>query len=101
MATHWDKAYYESDVIEELWHDCSDEESLTNGDGVSDSKSEDDGEPINIWFTDIVKTHKGVTGTVFEQDGKMYVQRCLLGKFCYVPCNLYEDTDHTLELLVT
>ena len=98
---HYDSGIDESDDTEEIYHDGSEEESLTADNSIGDNYSEDNGELINSGFTDSICAHKGVIRTEFEENRNMYVQRCLLGGLYYVPCNLYDnrsDSGHTSTL---
>ena len=39
------------------------------------------------------------TGTVIEENGTLYVQKCLMGEFYYESCALYGDTSESTTLL--
>lgn len=98
MAAHGDEIYFDSnsngdDDIEEIYHDCSDEES--------ESESESNGEKINSRFIDLVDTHPDGTGTILEEKGVMNVQMYLLGEFYYASLHLLKDQDWTINLLVS
>lgn len=67
MAFHIDEIYFdsnhdESDDTEEIYHDSSEDEILYGGNNVSNDNSENNGEPINSGFIDLIGTHMGVTG---------------------------------------
>ena len=94
MAQHGDEMYFDSkseDEIDEKQHDSIEEE---------DSNTDvDHGEKINNDFCCQVDAHKGVTGTVFEEDRVIHVQKYLCGEYYYVPYDICGNTDETMDIL--
>ena len=43
--------------------------------------------------------HKGVTGTVFEEDVVIYAQKCLQDEFCYESYDIYGNTEESTTIL--
>lgn len=56
-------------------------------------------EQINNGVCSPINTHKGVTGSVFEEGGMMYVQKYLHGEHYYIPYNIYDNTEETVDIL--
>ena len=69
----------------------SDSEISTNAESVPEIVNNDFRLPIN--------TDGRATGTIIEENGTMYVQKCLMGEFHYKSCNLYSDTCESTTLL--
>ena len=57
------------------------------------------GEQINNNFWYLIDVHKGVTGSIFEEDGVIYVQKCLHGEYYCDSYDVYGDTDESTTIL--
>ena len=57
------------------------------------------GETINNDFRQPIDSSSGATGTLIEEDGILYVQKCLHGDYYYESCEIYGDTDKSTTLM--
>ena len=57
------------------------------------------GETINNDFRHPIDSNSGATGTLIEEDGILYVQKCLHGDYYYEPCEIYGDTDQSTTIM--
>ena len=64
---------------------------------ISDSASVP--EIINNDFRLPINPDGRATGTIIEEDGSLYVQKCLMGEFYYKSCDLYSDPSESTTLL--
>ena len=79
------------DNVEEIFHD-SDPSDNTPAVNI-------DGECLNNDFRIPIDQEQGVTGTTFEEDGRMFVQKCHYGEYCYVKYDTYGDVEDTTTRL--
>ena len=90
MVQLGNEVFYDSnsdnDDIEEVFHD--------SGDG-----SITDGECLNNNFRLPIDHDQGVTGTAFEEDGQMFVQKCHQNEYYYVEYDIYGDIEDTTNIL--
>ena len=57
------------------------------------------GEILNNTFQYPIDTDSGATGTVIEENGILYMQKCLRVELCYELCNIYGDIDDSTTIL--
>ena len=55
-------------------------------------------EQINSEYSQLIDADNGVTGSIIEEDGIIYVQKCLHGEYCYAPYEIYGDKDETMTI---
>ena len=56
-------------------------------------------EIANNHFRHPIDSNSGTTGTVIEEDGVLYVQKCLYNELYYEPCNIHGDTYESTTIL--
>ena len=56
-------------------------------------------ETINNTYRQPIDPDSRATGTVIEEDGVLYVQKCLHGEYYYESCETYGDTDTSTTIM--
>ena len=86
----------------ELSSDTYNDENFEKVVTTVDDKSitaENHGEQINNSFRYPISNNWGVTGSIIEVDGVLYVHKCLHCEYYYESCEIYGDTDETTTVL--